>query len=161
MLINNAGALGWPGATYPCAKQFGLTVPLRNGKAEALARLTVAEAEARLVLDWYEPLRHSTFYKAVYRPAVLRANRHNPHAKLSAAVKFNSLRHTYASLCAAAGIPPLEIARFMGHAKVTTTLTVYTHLFEDNHADAMAALGVMSRPPNTANVVDMRRYAGR
>jgi hypothetical protein len=29
----------------------------------------------------------------------------------------------------------------MGHAKPTTTLSIYAHLFEDNHADAMAALG--------------------
>jgi integrase len=135
--------------------------PAKQRQTTALAALSVADAEARLVLDWSEPLRHGTFYQAVYRPAVLRAIRHDPQTGLSAALKFHSLRHTYASLCAAAGMPPLEIARFMGHAKVTTTLTVYTHLFEDNHADAMAALGVMSRPPNTANVVEMRRYAGR
>jgi integrase len=41
---------------------------------------------------------------------VLRAIRRNPRAGLSAAVKFHSLRHTYASLCVAAGIPPLEIS---------------------------------------------------
>jgi integrase len=76
-------------------------------------------------------------------------------------LKFHSLRHAYASLCIAAGRSPLEIARFMGHAKVTTTLGIFAHLFEDNHADVMAALGVMSRPPNTANVVEMSRYAGR
>jgi hypothetical protein len=35
---------------------------------------------------------------------------------------------------------PLEIARFMGHAKVATTLGFYAHLFEDDHAEAMAAL---------------------
>lgn len=35
---------------------------------------------------------------------------------------------------------PLEIARFMGHTNVTTTFTVYTHLYEDEHADAMDAL---------------------
>jgi hypothetical protein len=28
----------------------------------------------------------------------------------------------------------------MGHAKVTTTLSVYAHLYADDHADAMAAL---------------------
>ncbi|MGO9071144.1 hypothetical protein [Mycobacterium sp.] len=38
------------------------------------------------------------------------------------ALKFHALRHTYASLCVAAGIPPLQLSRFMGHAKVTTTL---------------------------------------
>ena len=77
---------------------------------------------------------------------------------LPPALKFHSLRHTYASLCAAAGITPLEIARFMGHAKVTTTLTVYTHLFGDDHADAMAALGAMGagpKPTYAGNVVPL------
>ena len=56
---------------------------------------------------------------------------------------FHSLRHTYVSLCVAAGIPPLEISRFAGHSKVTTTLGIYVHLFADDHAAAMAALGAM------------------
>jgi integrase len=92
-----------------------------------------------LQLDWVKPLRHMTFYKAVDRPAVLRANRLVPTARLSAELKFHSLRRTYASLCVAAGIPPLELSRFMGHNKVTTTLGIYTHLFEDDHAAAMTA----------------------
>ena len=37
-----------------------------------LAALTPQEAEGRLVLDWAEPLRHLTFYRAVFRPAVAR-----------------------------------------------------------------------------------------
>jgi hypothetical protein len=44
-------------------------------QATALANLTAQEAGERLVLDWAEPYRHATFYKAVYRTAVLRANR--------------------------------------------------------------------------------------
>jgi integrase len=128
---------------------------VRLRQATALAELSVAEAEARLVLDWVNPLRHGTFYKAVYRPAVLRATRLTPSARLSAQLKFHSLRHTYASLCFAAGIPPLEISRFMGHAKVTTTLTVYAHLINtDDHAGNMAALGALATGPTCAeNVV--------
>lgn len=127
-------------------------------KAEdALAALSVDEAEVRLTLDWENMLRHQTFYKAVYRPAVLRANRiatEQGTIRLPAAIKFHALRHTYASLCVAAGIPPLELVRFMGHDKVTTTLSVYAHLFEDDHADAMAALGAMGRPV-AGNVVTL------
>lgn len=51
-------------------------------QADALADLTMAEAEARLVLDWTAPLRHPTFYKAAYRPAVLRAKKLDPAAKM-------------------------------------------------------------------------------
>lgn len=58
-----------------------------------------------------------------------------------------------------AGIPPLEISRFMGHAKVTTTLTVYAHLINtDDHASDMAALGelVTPKPIYAENVVPLR-----
>ena len=74
--------------------------------------------------------------------------------------KFHALRHTYASLCVAAGIPPLEISRFMGHNKVMTTLDVYVHLFEDNHAEAMAALGAMATLPKAkaGNVIPRIGY---
>jgi integrase len=72
-------------------------------------------------------------------------------AELSPKLKYHSLRHTYASLCIAAGRPLLEIARFMGHAKVTTTFGVYAHLFAaDDHAGAMAALGAMEAGPEYA-----------
>ena len=74
---------------------------------------------------------------------------------LSPELKFHSLRHTFATLYVAAEIPPLEITRFMGHAKVTTTLTVYAHLFEDDHADAMDALGAMPKQ-HAGNVIQLR-----
>ncbi|MGW4016777.1 tyrosine-type recombinase/integrase [Rhodococcus ruber] len=148
----------FPAGTLVAQKPTGKKATDASGrrvvpKAEdALAALTVEEAEDRLTLDWHAPLRHQTFYKAVYRPAVLRANLTG--ASIPTKIKFHSLRHSYASLCVAAGIPPLEIARFMGHAKVTTTLSVYAHLFADDHSAAMAALGAMGQPiPDGGNVV--------
>lgn len=147
---------------------------------DALAALSADEAAERLILDWSQPSRHQTFYKAVFRPAVARANRlggaspespeseKSPKSRRSSgspkpllvlppALKFHALRHTYASLCVAAGIPPLQLSRFMGHAKVTTTLAIYTHLFDDDHAETMAALEAMSRPVDAANVTPLRR----
>ena len=101
-------------------------------------------------VDWANPLRHSNFYQSVYRPAVVRAG-------LPPGLKFHALRHTYASLCVAAGIPPLALSRFMGHTNVTITLGVYAHLFADDHADAMAALGAMAAPKaKTGNVIPLR-----
>ncbi|MDH3022670.1 tyrosine-type recombinase/integrase [Gordonia alkanivorans] len=153
--------------TAPLFPAFRLTPPKQTGvraadepetaqaratrQADALAALTVDDAEQRLDLDWSSPVRHQNFYKAVFRPAVLRAG------TVPLGLKFHALRHTYASLCVAAGIPPLEIARFMGHAKVTTTLSVYAHLFEDDHTDAMHALSAMGTPTTTENVVRLRR----
>ncbi|MGV0706958.1 tyrosine-type recombinase/integrase [Mycolicibacterium porcinum] len=102
-------------------------------QATALAALTVTEAGERLVLDWGQPYRHATFYKAVFRPAVLRANRlaavrQDQAGALPTQLKFHALRHTYASLCIAAGRPMFEVARFMGHSRPSTTETVYAHL---------------------------------
>lgn len=123
----------------------------------ALAALSVDKAEARLVLDWGKPLRHATYYKAVFRPAVLRARRLHPSVALPAEISPHGLRHTYASLCVAAGLPMFEISRFMGHAKPSTTETVYAHLLQDDHSGAMAALGAMGTPtPMPANVVPLR-----
>jgi len=49
-------------------------------------------------------------------------------------------------------------SRFMGHPMETTTLAIYTHLFKtDDHADAMAALGAMSRPTVAPNVIRLQR----
>jgi hypothetical protein len=50
----------------------------------------------------------------------------------------------------------LEIS-WQGHAKVMTTLSIYTHLFDDDHAETMAALEAMSRPVDAPNVIPIRR----
>lgn len=113
---------------------------------EALAALSTRDAERRLCLNWVSPVRHTNFYAKVYRPAVLRADRLTPGAGLPRGLRFHALRHTYASLCSSAGIPALAIAKFMGHSKVTTTLTIYTHLFEDDHSAAMNVLGALAEP---------------
>ena len=84
-------------------------------------------------------MRHGPFYQLVFKPAVLRAG-------LPPALKFHSLRHTYASLCVAAGITALQLSRFMGHTSVTITLGVYAHVYADDHSAAMAALGAMGQP---------------
>ena len=100
---------GCEGPTRPNNRDSG-----RAPSKPPLAALSLTDAEERLVLDWDAPLRHATFYKAIYRPAVLRANRLTPSAKLSPSQSFHSLRHTYASLCVAAGIKPIDIAELMG-----------------------------------------------
>lgn len=110
----------------------------------------------RLVLDCTQPLRHATFYKAVHRPAVLRANRLTPTAKLDPNQSFHSLRHTYASFCLAAGIRPIDIAELMGHRDVKTTLSVYAHLINtDDHTGNMAALGALATPAYGGNVIPL------
>jgi integrase len=159
---HNPSAPLFPGVTKIVRKSTGKKAPvhesgLRAGQpmtaTEQIATLSVDEAGARLALHWNQPLNHRMFYGAVYQPSVLRAIRLG--ADLLPNLRFHSLRHTYASLCVAAGISPLHLARFMGHSKVTTTLAIYTHLFEDDHSDAMAALDAMT-VQLPSNVVRLR-----
>jgi integrase len=110
-----------------------------------------------LALDWSSLFNHMNFYRLVFQPAVLKANAQTETPILPPTLNFHALRHTYASLCVHAGIPPLAISRFMGHSKVTTTLSIYTHLFQDDHSDAMAALAALSRPLAAENVVPLRK----
>jgi integrase len=164
------------GCTYPAPtpqprgpKAHGGTAarePWRNAATRqmlALAQVSVPEHAARLVLDWDKPLVHKHLYRAVFQPATVRAG-------LSHDLKFHSLRHTYASLCIAAGIEPLKLSRRLGHNKVSTTLNIYTHLFPtEDHSDDMARLDVLAEQATaaqraaantangTANVFPIRR----
>ena len=120
---------------------------------------TAAHRQAvSLVLDWSEPLRHSNFYRLVFKPAIAQTNENAESPIIPTDLTFHALRHTYASLSIAAGITPLVLSRRMGHAKVSTTLDVYSHLFTDDESTAadMAALEALSAPAST-NVVPMRK----
>lgn len=61
-----------------------------------------------------------------------------PAAKRAGVVlhmRFHDLRHTYASLMLAAGFKPYEVSRWMGHASVSTTDTIYGHLYPTDYDD--------------------------
>ncbi|WP_084435839.1 tyrosine-type recombinase/integrase [Aldersonia kunmingensis] len=121
--------------------------------AEQAARQPVEGAQARLILDWKTPVLQRNFYGGVYRPALLRANLAG--AGIAPGCTFHSLRHTYASLCIAAGIQPFMLSKFMGHANTNVTLGVYARLLHDDHSEAMAALGAINAPA-AENVVRLR-----
>jgi integrase len=47
-------------------------------------------------------------------------------------LRFHDLRHTFAShLIIDLGVDPAQVSRMLGHARITITLDIYTHLFED------------------------------
>ena len=45
-------------------------------------------------------------------------------------LQVHDLRHSSASFLLHMGIPPLEVARILGHSPVTTTMTIYAHAIE-------------------------------
>ena len=54
-------------------------------------------------------------------------------------MRWHDLRHTYASLMLAAGIQPYKLSRWMGHASLVTTDTVYGHLYPSDYSAEIAA----------------------
>ena len=47
-------------------------------------------------------------------------------------LRFHDLRHTFTShLIVDLGLDPAQVSRILGHARITITLDIYTHLFQD------------------------------
>ena len=46
-------------------------------------------------------------------------------------IRFHDLRHTFASLALEKGISPKQVANWLGHSNVNTTLSLYWHLNKD------------------------------
>jgi len=55
-------------------------------------------------------------------------------------VDFHSLRHTYATLSAEAGVHPKTLQRLLGHSNVNMTMKYYTHLKAEDEIAAADAL---------------------
>jgi integrase len=60
--------------------------------------------------------------------------------EMNLAVTFHALRHTHASMLIDAGIDIVKIAKRLGHANVSTTLDVYSHLFAAKEDKSAAAI---------------------
>lgn len=46
-------------------------------------------------------------------------------------ISVHSMRHTFATRCSEAGIPPKVVQKWLGHSTIDMTLNVYTHVNED------------------------------
>jgi len=76
-------------------------------------------------LDYDRKFDHECYMRSYFRPAADAAG--------LAGVRFHDLRHTFASLMAAAGVALIDVSGWMGHASVSTTDSVYRHLYETDH----------------------------
>lgn len=82
------------------------------------------------------PGSHAVDFSRVWDVASFRRNYFKP--ALAAAglqtMRVHDLRHTAASLWLAAGFPPYRVSRWLGHASVVTTDTIYAHLYPIDYA---------------------------
>ncbi len=67
---------------------------------------------------------------------------------------LHTFRHLHSSLLIGAGIDPHTVSRVLGHSEVSTTLNLYTHMFQEHQAktcDAVAdALSFTKKETQTA-----------
>ena len=56
------------------------------------------------------------------------------------AIKVHHLRHTTASLLKKLHVPPRDAQMILGHAHISTTMQIYTHVDEDARNDAISGL---------------------
>jgi integrase len=72
------------------------------------------------------------------------------------AARFHDLRHAFASWLITNSATALEVAEKLRHRRITTTLSVYGHLF-DGVADRLEdTLDAIYRQPNGARLGNLR-----
>jgi integrase len=91
------------------------------------------------------PGSHLIDYGRVLDIGSLRRNYLRPalRAEGLAEMRFHDLRHTFASLMLSLKRRPQEVSRWMGHASLVTTDTIYSHLYKmdyDRDRDEITAL---------------------
>ena len=124
--------------TYIAHAPSGPDRPLSKSSADRLwlrlmdaAGLTVAPPEDDDKYEQYDP-RHNL------RPLI------TPHA----------LRHNYVTLCWEHGLDPYETMKLVGHASITTTMNIYTHLSEAQLTKTAAKLDQMFSPNSCTKVAE-------
>lgn len=84
------------------------------------------------------PLDRHNLVSRIFEPALERAGLKR--------IRFHDLRHTYASLCIAAGMDPKALQRAMGHSSISVTMDTYAHLFPGSFDRAVKRMeGLLSR----------------
>jgi integrase len=130
----------------PKTRQSRRTVDAPPSVLETLAELQHPQKAQRLVsgqrpgefgdlvftrLDGVTPLSPGTVSRE-FRNAVRRAGVRPG--------RLHDLRHSFASLALAAGVPVIIVSRALGHSQPSTTLNVYAHLLPGTSGQAMAAV---------------------
>jgi len=61
-------------------------------------------------------------------------------------MRFHNLRHTAASLMLNNGVPVIVVSKILDHAKVSTTLDLYSHLINEMQDEAIHIVDTFEKP---------------
>lgn len=105
--------------------------------------------ESRRRLDWEGQIDMGGVYGHYFTPALARLG--------IRAARWHDLRHFYASACAAQGIDIRKVSRWMGHANINTTDSIYTHLFNGSAVEDMDKLDALASAPAAVPIARIGR----
>jgi integrase len=129
----------------PKTKKSRRTIRLTGGAAAALeVHLSRQLEEMERMGSLYQPggLVFATTTGTIINPSNLRNRSFKPilkRAKLRP-IRFHDLRHTCATLLLSKDINPKVVSEMLGHASVSITLDIYSHLLPDMQEKAAKAL---------------------
>ena len=89
-------------------------------------------------VDWSRTFDVGNLGKRYFRPLVRSGALLD--AGISTALRWHDLRHTYASIMAAAGRDVRLVSTWMGHSGIDVTEKTYVHLFRVDHSSEMDAV---------------------
>lgn len=96
---------------------------LQQKKTKLLLREKYIDSPAVLRSELGKPLFPDTFHKWFKR--FIEKNELKP-------IGLHGLRHTHASMLASLGEDKVKVSNRLGHSQLSTTLNIYTHLFEES-----------------------------
>lgn len=135
----------------PKSRRSRRPLPLSPALVAALRATRVRQAEARLRAGSFWQRSALVFTTADGRSLSPTTALRQLQAALEAAglprVTFHDLRHSAASMMAAEGIPAPVVAAILGHAHVSTTLDVYTHVPDAITREAVERLAASLAAP--------------
>lgn len=86
-----------------------------------------------------KPIRGNNLHDNAWQPALKRLNE---SGRMTKKPRVHDLRHLHASQLLAAGVPLHIVQQRLGHEKIETTVSVYTHLLPDALQVAATAAGL-------------------
>jgi integrase len=129
----------------PKTKKSRRTIRLTAGAVEALrAHLSRQLKEMERVGSLYQPggLVFATTTGTLVNPSNLRNRSFKPLLRRAGLrpIRFHDLRHTCATLLLLKDVSPKVVSEMLGHASVSITLDIYSHLLPDMQEKAARAL---------------------
>ncbi len=100
---------------------------LTTPKTDTSNRIIPLFAKAKAILPQGNAGNLFRYNRKVYQNAMLKLTKRLGLQNVS----VHTLRHTFATRCSEAGIPPKVVQKWLGHSTIEMTLNVYTHVNRD------------------------------